>query len=448
MPFDRRDFLATLGLGAVGTLAGLACAETGRGATPDRRATERERDLAADGGRPAPGVDRREADAGTSADELRSLFRLDPGYIHLAGLLLASQPRPVRRAVAEHRRALDRNPAIYLDERNDELEAEVRRAAADYLRTGPGSVALTESTTMGLALAYNGVRIREDQEFLVTENDYYSTRASIRYRARRSGAGVRTISLYRDSVSATREEIARSVLEAVRPETRVVALTWVHSDTGLRIPVRRIADGLAEINRGRGARERALLCLDGVHGLGVRATGVEELGCDLFTAGTHKWLLGPPGTGILWADREIWSEVDPTIPTFTEGTSWGARMTRGGFKSFEQLWALAVAFEFHRQLGPDRVERHIHRLCRRFKEGVAGMDHVTLHTPMAEEVSAGIVCFEVRGRSAEETVEALRDRQVVASRTPYVPSYARVAPGILNTSDEIETTLRAIEDLA
>jgi isopenicillin-N epimerase len=59
------------------------------------------------------------------------------------------------------------------------------------------------------------------------------------------------------------------VIRAVRPKTRVVALTWVPSSTGLKIPVRRIADGLARINARQAAANRVLLCVDGMHGLGV-----------------------------------------------------------------------------------------------------------------------------------------------------------------------------------
>src|SRR4051794_9072043 len=97
-----------------------------------------------------------------------------------------------------------------------------------------------------------------------------------------------------------------------------------------------------------------------------------------------------------------------TIPSFTEPMdAWEAReppplpsgrtVTPGGFHSFEHRWALAQAFEFHRRLGPDRVARRIRELNRQCKAGLAAMPHVTLHTPPADDLSAGIVCFEVRG---------------------------------------------------
>src|SRR5688572_223978 len=41
---------------------------------------------------------------------VRAQFELDPRYLHFASFILAPHPRPVREAIARHRRELDRNP--------------------------------------------------------------------------------------------------------------------------------------------------------------------------------------------------------------------------------------------------------------------------------------------------------------------------------------------------
>ncbi len=386
--------------------------------------------------------------ARTVRNGLRDLFRLDPDHVHLAGLLLASHPEPVREAIAAHRRALDRNPAAVLHDRYNEIQEDVRAEAADYLRVDAEGIALTDSTTMGLSFLYGDVRIRSDQEFLTTEHDHYATHASVEVGARRTGASVRRVALYERSARATADEVVGRLLEAIRMETRVVAVTWVQSDTGLKLPLHRVADGLAERNRDRDPEDRALLCVDGVHGLGVEDEGPEALGCDFFAAGTHKWLLGPRGTGILWGRPEVREAVSPTIPTFTPGRSWGERMTPGGFKAFEHLWALGEAFAFHRGLGRGEVRDHIHALAERCKRGLEAMGHVRLHTPMDAALSAGIVCFEVDGRTPAQVVEGLGERGVVASVTPYDRPYARLAPALWNDEEEIDRALAAVEALA
>jgi len=79
---------------------------------------------------------------------------------------------------------------------------------------------------------------------------------------------------------------------------------------------------------------------------------------------------------------------------------------------------------------------------------MAVMKHVTLHTPVAPELAAGIVCFEVNGLTPQQVVERLKARRIVASTSPYAVSYARVCAGIMVTPEEIDTTLREIRALS
>jgi len=379
---------------------------------------------------------------------VRAQFRLSPDYIHLAGLLLASHPLPVREAIEQHRTGLDQSPPLYLSAHNFRLQAEARQAAASYLGARSQDIALTDSTTMGLGLVYNGLQVRAGQELLTSTADYYATRESLRYKAARAGAVLREITLYADIRTVSEEEIVARLLGAVGPATRVIAVTWVHSGTGLKIPVRRIAESLAAINAHRAPADRALLCVDGVHGLGVENATVSDLGCDFFIAGTHKWIFGPRGSGLIWGYPAAQAACSPTIPSFTQDGTWGGQMSPGGYKPFEHQWAVAEAFRLHERLGKARVAERIHALNRQLKEGLAGMTHVRLYTPRDEPLSAGITCFDVEGLTPQGVVARLRERRIIASTTPYRPSYARLAPAVFNTPEEIDQALRAVRELA
>jgi selenocysteine lyase/cysteine desulfurase len=380
-------------------------------------------------------------------EEVRAEFDLEPDTTHLGGLLLASHPRPVRAAIERHRRGLDRNPVHYLHANQAELEADVLREAAAYLGARPVDIALTDSTTMGLGLLYHGLRVRRGDELLTSRHDFFATHEALSTAADRRGATVRMISLYDRAEGATAEGITRALASALSPRTRVVALTWVHSSTGVKLPVRRLADAIRKANRGRPDEDRILLCIDGVHGLGVEAAAVRDLGCDFLVAGCHKWLFGPRGTGLIWGRRSAWARVEPTVPSFSGGGMPAAAMTPGGFHSFEHRWALSEAFRFHRRIGTARVAARIHELNRRLKAGLPTMRHVTLYTPSATELSAGLVCFDVAGLGAEQVVQRLASRRIVATVTPYATSYARLAPGLLNSPAEVDAVLEAIRAL-
>ena len=190
---------------------------------------------------------------------VRGEFNLSRDYIHLTGFLLASHPRPVREAIETHRRGLDENPANYLHDHAQRFEADVLGAAAEYLGVDPTEIALTDSTTMGLGLLYGGLKLREGQDILTTRHDHYSTATALRLRAERTGASVRAVSLYANPATATEEEITEAVVRTLKPRTRVVAVTWVHSCAGVKLPLRRIADALADVTAHRDDGDRALL---------------------------------------------------------------------------------------------------------------------------------------------------------------------------------------------
>ena len=381
-------------------------------------------------------------------DAVRGLFALDPKWLHFGGLYLASHPRPVREAIEQHRQGLDDNPVHYLHDHGPALEAAVLQAATAYLGAQPTDIALTDSTTMGLGLLYHGLDLRPGQELITTTHDFFATRESVADAAARAGARVTTITLYRDPATASVDEVVQALAQAVGPRTRVVALTWVHSGTGVKLPVAAIAALLRDANAGRDQSERALLCVDGVHGLGVEDAALADLGCDFFVAGCHKWLFGPRGTGLVWGNPRAWPAVGATIPSFSDTTTPGGAHTPGGFHSFEHRWALAAAFQLHLQLGKDRVLARIHELNQQLKAGLATMAHVRLHTPLADELSAGLVCFEVAGLTPGQVVDRLRQAGIVATVTPYATAYARLAPGLLNSSAEVDQALAAVRALA
>lgn len=400
-------------------------------------------------------------------EAVRRLFRLDPAYLHFSGFYISSHPEPVRQAIDAFRLALDRNPLLTVehgmfgsDAQN--LEQRVTEAAASYLGGRAADVALTGSTTMGLALVYHGLPLRPGDEILTTEHDHFVHHEAVRMSALRNGATTRRIRLFERPGDATADGIVAAVRKGIGPNTRVLGITWVQSSTGLRAPVRAIADAVAEINAGRPEEQRVRIVLDGVHGFGSVDAQVADLGVDYFCAGTHKWILGPRGTGLVWASADNWARLRPTIPSFSDlepyeawmqnraerGANVASRVTPGGFHAYEHHWGLASAFALQQQLGRARAAARIAELNGRIKEGLLAIPGLTLHTPRDPALSAGINCFELKGKTPEQIVAAMLQRKVLASSSPYAVSYARLSGGLMNTPDQVDQALSALREVA
>jgi selenocysteine lyase/cysteine desulfurase len=406
------------------------------------------------------------ADGAVDWEAVRAEFRLAPDWIHLGSFFLVSHPRPVREAIERWRQRLDENPLLVeqllFEPSGDNPLVRVKAALAGYLGGRPEEIALTPNTTTGLALVYNGLRVAPGQEFLTTEHDHYVHHEAIRRAAEKSGVGVRFVALHDGAAAAGADEIVARLRRAIRPATRAIGVTWVHSSTGLKLPVAALAEAVAAANAGRAEADRCLLVVDGVHGLGVEDVAAARLGADFFVAGTHKWIFAPRGTGLVWGRAEAWPHLRPTVPSFDISDdlwrAWTERQplpaTRasfvapGGFVAYEHQFAVAEALEFHHAIGRGRVAARIRELNGRFREELARMAGVRLHTPADDRLAAGIVCFEVAGRTPAEIVARLAERRIHATTSPYKISYARVAAGIMVRPAEVETTLTAIRALA
>ncbi|MES5815189.1 aminotransferase class V-fold PLP-dependent enzyme [Pseudoxanthomonas sp. Soil82] len=395
-------------------------------------------------------------------DGVRAQFALDPEWMHFASFFIASHPAPVQAAIDGYRRAIDANPFATVEhgmfsDGAGNLHVQVQAAVAGYLGARPQDVCLTGNTTTGLALVYQGLPLQAGDEVLCTTHDHYSHHESIRLAVARSGASMRMVPLFEEAATATTDSIIDALLKGIGPRTKVVGLTWVHSSSGIRLPIREIAAAL----RTRPGPP-VLLVVDGVHGLGSTDETVATLGCDYFCAGTHKWMFAPRGTGLVWANAENWARLRPLIPSFTDLDQYLAwerqeppatpttadRMAPGGFHAYEHQWATAAAFRMHEQMGRARVAARIRELNEQCKAGLAANRKVKLHTPMSADLSAGLVSFEVEGMAPAEVVKQLLARRIIASTSPYAITYARLAPSLVNTADEVERAVRAVREVS
>jgi selenocysteine lyase/cysteine desulfurase len=359
-------------------------------------------------------------------------------------------------AIERYREELAVDTHQALDDHAGQEEA-VRAAAAEYLGADATEIALTDSTTMGLGLVYGGIALAAGDEVLTTSHDFFSTHESLRLRTEREGTVVRRVTLYDEPASASVDEIVARFVAAITPATRIAAVTWVHSGTGVKLPIAAMAEALAPVNEQRPEDQRVLLCVDGVHGFGLEPVTGADLGCDFLISGAHKWLWGPHGTGIVWGRPTAWGRLDPLFASFSAPAppsdpggpaGPGLMATPGGYHAFEHRWALDEAFAFAAAIGKVEIHRRTTDQATALKEGLGAIEGLTVVTPVDPELSAGIVCVGVMDGDPFSLIAPLREQGIVASITPYDVPYLRLGPSIVTTPDDVEAAVGALGELA
>ncbi len=414
--------------------------------------------------------------------EVRRGFLLDPTITFMDAMLITSHPASVRASIAQHQRGLDRDPQgyVYSHEIRGGLSNHVAARAAAYLglpspeKQGPAQIALTDSTTMGLGLLYNGILLADDQRIVIPESTPFFTNSALSLRRASEvdvdggpptppGVGqlggswerVERVKVYGQLENATVDEIVERILDGIDERTRVLGLTWVNSATGLKLPVPEICQAVQALNQaeGRSAARRVLTIVDGVHGFGVENVSFEELGCDFLVSGAHKWIFGPRGTGIVCGRPDAWEWVVPTIPAFRPGSAPGFRHSPGGIHSYAHRWSLGEAFDFHLDIGKKEIEERTTGHAAQLKKGLSEIGDVTVITPHDRSLSSGIVCCSVGGWKPYDLQKRLRRKYRISAMTSLTDSrtgrhYLRLSPSIINSPSDIDRVLAAVEKAA
>jgi selenocysteine lyase/cysteine desulfurase len=185
----------------------------------------------------------------------------------------------VSAAQKELRRELEQGRAQAHSARRGELTDALRALYARTLGCASQDVALTTSTTEGIAQTIGGLHLGRGDEILTSDEEHPGLLGALA--AARELRGV-----------AVREAPLRELAEAVGPRTSLVACSHVGWMSGCLAPAE-LADVAAPV------------LLDGAQGVGAIEVDVRALGCDAYAGAGQKWLCGPDGTGMLYVSPRL-----------------------------------------------------------------------------------------------------------------------------------------------
>lgn len=366
--------------------------------------------------------------------ELREAFPHTGRRTYLNHAATAPLSRPVREAL-EARIEARQDAAINDYPSFQKLVEQTRDRAARLLGTEAGRIGFVPSTSYGLNLAAAGLDWEPGDRIAVPGCEFP---ANVFPFKRLEDRGVEVDLIPHESGCFTPEDVRKTL----RPRTRLCSVSWVQFLSGFR------AD-LAEI--GALCRERdVLFVVDAIQGLGALEIDVETAGIDVLAAGTHKWLMGTQGLGLLYLRDGLLERLRPPMAGWAHGPiDWDRLFEyelafRDEVSRYEigtpnemGLTALHAALGLYREAGPAWCEERVLDLAGYLAGGLVELGHEPYgpRTPRS-----GIVAVD--HPEAVSVQESLADRGIeVAVRNELL----RISPTYYNTRAEITRLLEGVE---
>lgn len=326
-----------------------------------------------------------------------------------------------------------------------------RNRIARFLNVPADELVLTSGTTFGINLvAYSWAlpRLKAGDAILLTRMEHHANIVPWQLVAQRTGARIKVVEITPEGVLDLDDLRAK-----LTPEVKLLAFTHVSNVLGTVNPVAEIC---------REARRRGIPTLvDGSQALPHRAVDIPMLGCDFYAFTGHK-MLGPTGTGGLWARRQHLREMPPFLgggemikEVRFEGTVFNEppHKFEAGTPNIAGVVGLGAAVDYLSGIGMAEVEAREQALLALATERLSAIPGLRIYGTAPGK--AAVISFLVEGAHAHD-LATLLDLEGIAVRSGHhcahplmahfgVPATCRASLAFYNTHVEVEQLAAGIE---
>ncbi|GAB2519565.1 aminotransferase class V-fold PLP-dependent enzyme [Spirosoma aerophilum] len=364
----------------------------------------------------------------------KEFIQLENGYYSLAA-------QPVMDSYLKHIQRINSVSSYYMRTRQFDDKRESQTQLARLLGCSPDELIITRNTTESLDTVIGGLTWKAGDEAIMAQQDYGAMQDMFKLQARRHGLVNKVLSLPNHPKSDA--EIVSLYEKAITPKTRLLMVCHMVNITGQILPIRQIT----EMAHQHGVE----VLVDGAHAFAQLNFKLADLGgCDYYASSLHKWLGTPLGAGMLYVRKDKIAGIWPMFADSSVPDNDIRKLNHTGTHPVATDLAIQDAIKFHESIGIERKEARLRYLQRYWTDQVRRNPKITLNTPEDPARSCAIANVGVAGRTPAELAKVLLDKYkifTVAIDSPPVQG-VRVTPHVYTTTAELDTFVRALNELA
>lgn len=363
--------------------------------------------------------------------ELRKLFPVTDKYIFLNNA--AESPLNLK-----FKKKLDDylHMALYQPQNKPSIREEIKIMLSELLGGDSNEYALMTSTGLGVSIVAAGYNWSKDDNVVVPRGEHWNN--IFPWKAlEKKGLDVRFV-----PVDSENRIDMDGLYHLVDDNTKIVSVAAVSFNTGFRADLKKIA----HIAHSHGS----LFMVDAIQGAGVVPINVLEDSIDILCCAGFKWLLGMPGTGFLYINKNIQHLIRPVLPGMFAADILSnaldyypdARKFETGSIAYSLFYGWTAGLELVQKIGINNIYDRVMSLTDRIISGLKEKN-IEIISPIENPADrSGILIFTMGSTEANKDLyKNLLDKNIILTLRE---GMIRVSPSFYNTEEEIDQFLNAI----
>jgi selenocysteine lyase/cysteine desulfurase len=322
------------------------------------------------------------------------------------------------------------------------VEKKLRGQLAELINAASvEEIALVKNTSEGLSFVAYGLPWQAGENVVGIQQEFPSNRF-VWESLSNKGIEFRKLDMH------STQDPEQSLFDLCDANTRLISISAVQYHNGFRMDLEKIGDFCRQ--------HKILFCVDAIQQLGSLEFDVQSIGADFVIADGHKWLLSAEGLGVFYVRRAVidqlqvlqygWHMVEQLADYTAEGfeLASGARRFECGSPNMLGIHALQASLDLLLSTGMQNIQLQVLDNSRYLIQGLSAIQGIRVMTDASEERLSGIVTFQSDKPAAQQMYRLLMEQGILcAARGGGV----RLSPHFYTPRDQLEQTLRLIEDL-
>lgn len=381
-------------------------------------------------------------------EDLRELFPIKDHYSYFMTSAAGPVPRPSQIALSEFGKLLMETGSVEFPRWLKIMES-TRKSASRLLSCQTDSLAFVKNTGVGLSIASRMIDWQPGDEIILPAGEFPS---NIYPWLSLEELGVKVRWIEPVSKHPIPQVTRQTVLPYITEKTRALSVSFVQFDDGAR----RDMCELSSLCKEHGIA----FVVDAIQGLGALPFSLDDFEADFVCAGSQKWLLSPPGAGLLYVNPRYLGEASCKVPNLgwlsledpfnTAPGSYSDSLKRvlpnakrfeEGTPNFPVIAALGSSIDIILDQGIESISARIKSLTDYLIRKLEELD-CRIVSPRSDSSWSGIVSFlHPRLDSVEVEKQFTEEKIITTVRNGWV----RVALDFFNDEEELDKLVASLK---